>query len=316
MAYPWGTDRRFNAYSAYFKKHFGGRVQKVSVNAGFSCPNRDGSKGYGGCTYCDNTAFTPSYNDPVMPVGEQLLRGIDFHRRRYRKAKHFLAYFQSFSNTYAPLDRLRGLYEEALAVPGIVGIVIGTRPDCVDEALLDYLEILSRETYLVLEYGLESLHDSSLKRMNRGHDVRASRAAVYATSARGIRVGAHLIIGLPKEGEKELMQSIGELARWPLHSLKFHQLQIIRGTAMEEDYLQHPADFPELPLDRYLNLMVNVLEHLNPHFVVERIAGEVNPGKALLKGWGLRYDVVLKRFEALLAERDSFQGKHFKPASL
>ena len=203
--YPWGDNRRFNSYAAYFRRTFGHRIQKVAVNAGFTCPNRDGTVGRGGCTFCDNAAFTPSYCTPAKSVTQQIDEGIEFHRRRYRTAGSFLVYFQSFSNTYAPLADLRRLYDEALAHPDVAGIVVGTRPDCVDEEKLDWFAELARDRYVALEYGIESTYDASLRAVNRGHDFDCARRAVEMTAGRGLPVGAHFILGLPGETDEMLL---------------------------------------------------------------------------------------------------------------
>lgn len=311
MAYPWGTERRFNAYSDYFRKHYGERVQKITIDAGFTCPNRDGTCGTGGCTFCDNRAFSPSYNSPRTSIQDQIRQGMAFHRKRYRKASQYLAYFQAYTNTYARLDELNALYEQALAQPGVMGIVVGTRPDCVDADLLDYFSDLSRKRYVVLEYGIESVFNRTLQRVNRGHSVEKSRWAVEETAARGIRVGGHVIIGLPGEKHEDFLATASELSRWPLNSIKFHQLQVIRGTPMAREYMLRPEDFVEFSLEDYLRLMMEVIERLNPALVVERIAGEVTPGMGIREGWGLRYDRVLRMFENILQEYDSWQGKKF-----
>ncbi len=311
MTYPWGTDRRFNAYSDYFRRKYGERVQKISINAGFTCPNRDGKVGRGGCTFCDNRAFNPSYEDAHTSVTEQIKKGMEFHKKRYRRAKNYLAYFQAFSNTYADLEHLQTLYEEALSVPGVMGIVVGTRPDCVDRETLDYFAELSNRCHLVLEYGIESLSNSTLDRVNRGHDVEKSRWAVEETARRGIHVGGHLILGLPGEQRSDYLDTARQLAFWPLDSVKFHQLQLIRGTAMAREYENKPGDFPSFTLEEYLELMMEIVELLPPRLVIERVAGEVTPGMGLREGWGLRYDGVLKAFEKLLEENDSWQGKKF-----
>lgn len=312
MSYPWGTERRFNAYSDYFRRHFGERVQKITINAGFTCPNRDGRCGSGGCTFCDNRAFNPSYNDPRTSITDQIRKGMVFHRKRYRKAKSYLAYFQAYTNTYAEIDKLRLMYEEALAVPGVIGLVVGTRPDCVDAELLDYFQELSRRTYVVLEYGIESVFNRTLQRVNRGHDVEKSHWAVEETASRGIKVGGHVIIGLPGESRGDFLTMAKELSTWPLDSIKFHQLQVIKGTPMALEYMERPEEFETFTLEGYLDLMVRILEQLNPTFVVERIAGEVTPGMGIREGWGLRYDGVLKAFEDLLLKQDSWQGKYYK----
>lgn len=312
MGYPWGTERRFNAYSDYFRKHFGERVQKITIDAGFTCPNRDGTCGTGGCTFCDNRAFNPSYNSPQKSIEEQIGQGMAFHRRRYRKASQYLAYFQAYTNTYASLEELSSLYERALAVPGVIGIVVGTRPDCVDADLLDYFRELSERCYLVLEYGIESVFNRTLRRVNRGHDVEKSRWAIEETARRGVRVGGHVIIGLPGESRVDFLGTASELSRWPLNNIKFHQLQLIRGTAMAREYLEKPEDFISFSLEDYLHLMMEILERLNPALVVERIAGEVTHGMDVREGWGLRYDGVLKIFEDILEQHNSWQGKKFE----
>jgi len=313
MIYPWGTERRLNAYSDYFRKHFGQRVQKITLDAGFTCPNRDGTCGTGGCTFCNNKAFNPSYNHPEKPVSDQILQGMTFHRKRYRKATQYLAYFQAYSNTYASLEELKALYEQALQVPGIIGIVLGTRPDCVDSERLDYFQELSQRCHVVVEYGIESVFNRTLERVNRGHDVETSLRAIQETAGRGIHVGGHLIVGLPGEKREDFLETAEVVSSWPLSNIKFHQLQLIKGTVMALEYEESPDDFMEFTLESYLQLMMEMLERLNPAFVVERIAGEVNPGMGLREGWGLRYDAVLRAFEELLEKHDSWQGKHFKP---
>ena len=311
MSYPWGTNRRFNAYSDYFRREYGERIQKISINSGFTCPNRDGKVGRGGCTFCDNRAFNPSYKDAHTSVTEQIKKGMEFHKKRYRKAKRYLAYFQAFSNTYADLEHLQKLYDEALAVPDVMGIVVGTRPDCMDEEKLDYFAELSKRCHLVIEYGIESMLNHTLIRVNRGHDVEMSRWAIEETARRGIHVGGHLIIGLPGEQRSDYLHTARELADWPLDSVKFHQLQLIKGTAMAREFEREPEDFPAFTMEEYLDLMMEILELLPPRVVIERIAGELTPGMGLREGWGLRYDGVLKAFEKLLEEEDSWQGKKF-----
>ncbi|MBN1108702.1 MAG: TIGR01212 family radical SAM protein, partial [Bacteroidales bacterium] len=234
--YPWGHDRRFNAYSGYFRKLFGSRVQKVSVDAGFTCPNRDGTKGRGGCTYCNNDAFNPSYCIPEKSVRQQIEEGISFHRRRYREAESYLVYFQAYTNTYAPLSRLREIYSEALEVPGIKGLVIGTRPDCIDDEKLEYIKELSSDHYVAVEYGVESCYDKTLKRINRCHTYNDAVEAIEASARKGIHTGAHFIFGLPGETREEMMAEADIISGLPLTTVKFHQLQIIRGTAMEREY--------------------------------------------------------------------------------
>lgn len=312
MNYHWGTERRFNAYADYFRKLFGERVQKLTLNAGFTCPNRDGTIARGGCTYCDNNAFTPGYTRTCTSLKEQLETGISFHSKRYRKVNKFLAYYQSYSNTYAPLSELKPIYQVALDHPSVVGIVIGTRPDCIDQEKLNYFARLSKETYLVIEYGIESLYNSTLEEVNRGHTIETTVHAIKETARRGIRVGGHLIIGLPGETPDHWLSAVDLLNELPLHSLKFHQLQVIKGTVMEKQYQKSPNRFYQPGMEEYLQFIADITEKLNPDIVVERIAGEVNPGKSLKEGWGVRYDQVLVRFEEILQERDSWQGKVYE----
>jgi radical SAM protein (TIGR01212 family) len=312
MTYKWGSERRLNTYSDYFKREFGARVQKVTLDAGFSCPNRDGTCGTGGCTFCNNKAFNPSYNDPGKSIESQIKQGMEFHRKRYRKATSFLAYFQAYSNTYSSLERMQTLYEQALKVPGIIGIVVGTRPDCVDEEKLDYFQELSKTHYVTVEYGIESVLNRTLQRVNRGHDVEKSLWAVRETAKRGVRVGGHVIIGLPGEDREDFLESGRELSSWPLNNIKFHQLQVIRHTAMAREYMEQAGDFISFTLEEYLQLMLEIVEELNPSMVIERIAGEVTPGMGLREGWGIRYDRVLQAFEDLLEKQNTWQGKKYK----
>ena len=307
--YPWKHKRRFNSYTEYIKNQFGGRVQKLTIDAGFTCPNRDGSKGTGGCTYCDNDAFNPSYCSPVKTIYRQIEEGIEFHHARYRRAKGYLAYFQAYSNTYAPLEKLKPLYEEALSYPGVKGLVIGTRPDCVDDQILDYLADLSDKTYIIIEYGIESCYDKTLQRINRGHDFKTTVNALERSHARGIITGGHVIIGLPGESEAEILDEIPILSGLPLNTIKFHQLQIFRGTKMGNDFENHPEEFQLFKLDEYLGLMVMIIERLNPDIVVERIAGEAPPKYDLNPSWGLRNDQILIRFEELLEKLNTWQGR-------
>lgn len=310
--FPWGHDRRFNTYSNYFRKLFGERVQKVSVDAGFTCPNRDGTLAGGGCTYCNNNAFSPSYCIPEKSVSQQIMEGIEFHKVRYRRANKYLAYFQAYSNTYAPLEHLIRIYNEALAVPGIVGLAIGTRPDCVDEEKLDYFEELSEKTYLIIEYGIESCYNETLERINRKHSFEKSVWAIEATAGRGIRTGGHLIFGLPGESRSEMLEEAKILSKLPLNNVKFHQLQIIKGTKMAKDYEDDPDSFHLFSWEEYREFMVDFLELLNPGFVVERISGEAPPKYISGPRWGLkRTDQILDLFEKRLEERNSWQGKRF-----
>ncbi len=313
MLYPWGDDRPFNSYSGYFKRLFGSRMQKLTINAGFTCPNRDGRVGTGGCTFCNNEAFTPSYCTPTKSVTQQLEEGIAFHRNRYRTAQRYLAYFQSFSNTYAPLEELRRIYDEALAHPLVAGLVIGTRPDCVDDAVLDYFADVARERYVIIEYGIESCCDATLQAVNRGHDFACARQAVEATAARGIHTGAHFILGLPGESDDMLIASADIINSLPLNTVKFHQLQIFRDTPMAADWAQHPERYRFRTLDEYLDLFIRILQRLRPDLVVERFAGEAPPRYHCGPTWGLiRNEQLLARLEKRLRETGSYQSQFWQ----
>ncbi len=305
--------RRFNSYSAYFKRLFGNRVQKVAINAGFSCPNRDGKVGIGGCSFCINEAFTPSYCTPNKSITEQIDEGVEFHTRRYRKATNYLAYFQSFSNTYAPLPDLKRLYSEALSHPKISGVIIGTRPDCVDEEKLDYLAELSKDKYVAVEYGIESTFDSTLEAINRGHNFETARWAVEQSAARGLHVGAHFILGLPGESVEMLHEQISRINALPLNTIKFHQLQIFKGTTMASEYDTTPEKFHFWEREEYIDLFIDLLERLRPDIVVERFASEAPPRYHYGPNWGLiRNETVLSLFEKRLAQRGTFQGRLFE----
>ena len=310
MTYPWGDSRRFNSYKRFLQQRFGTRAQKLALDAGFTCPNRDGRVGTGGCTYCLNAAFNPSYCSSRKSIAQQLDEGIEFHRNRYRRAGAYLAYFQSFSNTYAPLSRLREIYQPAIEHPDIQGIVIGTRPDCIDDEKLDFFAELQQRIFVSIEYGIESCRDETLRRINRGHDFATAERAIRMTAERGIHCAAHFIYGLPGETPDHWLHDLNLIHRLPLNGIKFHQLQIIKGTAMEREFNTYPSDFYTFTQDTYIDFIVQITERLNPDFVIERFAGEVPPRFLSVNHWGLtRYDVILQKIEKKLAERDTWQGK-------
>lgn len=310
--YPWGHTRRFNAYAQYFIKEFGERVQKVTVDAGFTCPNRDGSKGIGGCTYCNNDAFNPSYCSPVKSVKQQIEEGIEFHAKRYRRAGKFLAYFQAYSNTYDSLDNLKKIYDQALKIDGIAGLVIGTRPDCIDDEKLEYFKELSEKMYVIIEYGIESCYDETLLSINRGHTFQEAVDAIEKTATYGLKTGAHIIFGLPGETREQMINEAKILSRIPLNNLKIHQLQIVAATQMARDFQQTPYKFQFFELEDYINLVIDFLEILDSSVVVERFAGEVPPRFIAGPNWGpLRYDQILQKIEKRLEERNTWQGKYY-----
>lgn len=313
--FPWGDTRRFNSYNAYFTKQFGSRVQKISIDAGFSCPNRDGKISTGGCTFCSNDAFNPSYCRPEKTIRQQIEEGIEFHKRRYRRANQYLAYFQPYSNTYKPLDELKKIYGQALEIPEIAGIVIGTRPDLIDEDILQYLAEIQKTHYVIVEYGIESVYDATLRHVNRGHDFATAKRAVELTAAYNLPCGGHFIFGLPGETKPMMLDAADIISQLPLTTVKFHQLQIFKNTTMADEYLQQKETFHLFELEEYIDFVIDFTERLNPNIVIERFAGEVPPRYLLSEPWmKLRYDEVLTRIEKRMEERDTWQGKSYKNA--
>ena len=315
--------KRYNTFVGYYRRQYGERLQKLVIDAGFTCPNRDGTVGRGGCSFCDNAAFHPSYSTSGKSIAEQIDEGIEFHQVRYRNTKHYLAYFQSYSNTYAPIPRLRELYLAALTHPKIVGIVIGTRPDCVDEEKLDFLAGLKageglgdwhrdgfEHPVVKVEYGIESCYDETLLRVGRGHDVAVAEKAVWMSAERGLEPGAHFILGLPGETREMLLGQCRFISSLPLHSVKFHQLQIVKGTRMEKEFAQVPQDFLRLSLPDYLDMVIDILERLRPDLYIERVAGEVPPRFVNETQWGLiRNFQILHLLDERLSERNTWQGR-------
>ena len=314
--------KRFNSSVGHFRRLYGERLQKLVIDAGFTCPNRDGTVGVGGCSYCDNAAFHPNYSTPDMDILTQLDEGISFHKVRYRNAGKYLAYFQAYSNTYGPIGRLKQVYTKALSHPEVVGIVIGTRPDCIDSEKLDLLEEISKEgipgweregfpePLVIIEYGIESCYDRTLLRINRGHDFACAERAVRMTAERGIETGAHFILGLPGETPAMMREECGRINSLPLTNIKFHQLQIVKGTPMEKEYDLHPEEFWTPSLEEYLDFMVDMLERLRPDLCIERVAGEVPPRFVNSTRWGLvRNFEILRMLDKRMEERDAFQGR-------
>lgn len=301
----------YNDFSAFLQRRFPFKVQKITLDGGFSCPNRDGSKGRGGCTYCNNRTFNPAYCHRDKPVAEQMREGIAFFAHKYPQMR-YLAYFQAYTNTYASLHILKERYEEALSVEGCVGIVIGTRPDCMPDELLSYLEELSRRTFVLVEYGIESCNDATLLRINRGHDYATAVDAVQRTAARGIPVGAHIILGLPDEDRKEIMRQATELSHLPLTTLKMHQLQLIRGTRMAEEYAARPTDFHLFALDDYVDTVVDYVERLRPSLVLERFASQSPKELLIAPDWGLKNYELVEKVKKRMRERGTWQGRLFE----
>lgn len=301
---------RYNDFGSFMAKHFPFKVQKISIHAGFTCPNRDGSKGRGGCTYCNNQTFNPAYCHTGESVTSQLERGKAFFGKKYPDMR-YLAYFQAYSNTYGELQHLINLYEEALSVDGVVGLVIGTRPDCMPDSLLHYLETLSKRTFLIVEYGIESVYDATLHRIRRGHNYACTVDAIERTAARGIITGGHLILGLPKESREDLLHAASMLSELPLSTLKLHQLQIIKGTQMAREYRDTPSDFHLYTVGEYIDLAIDFVERLRPEIVVERFASQSSKELLIAPDWGLKNFEFTHRLAARMKERDTWQGKFY-----
>lgn len=309
--YSWGHNRRYNDFPTYFRNLFSERVQKVSVDAGFTCPNRDGSKGVGGCSYCNNKTFKPTYCNLENTVTSQVKQGIEFFSRKYKSMK-FLAYFQAYTNTYAPLEDLKRLYEEALQHSKIIGLVISTRPDSVEEELLDYLAELSRKVYVMVEFGLESHLDRTLESINRGHNFAESVWALEETAKRGINNCAHMILGLPDENHQDIMEQARVISQLPVKNLKLHQLQIHKRTLLSKQYEESPDRFNLYTAEEYIDLVVDYLELLNPSIIVERFISQAPPEMLIAPKWGLKNFEFVAKVEKRLVERNTWQGRLFQ----
>ena len=301
--------QRYLAYNDWAKKQFGSRLQKVSVDAGFTCPNRDGLLGVGGCSFCNNDGFSPSYLREQRDILQQIDTGIDFMRRRYPQARAYLAYFQSYSNTYGDLAQLQAAYEKALSHPGISGLVIGTRPDCLPDEILDYLAELAGKCFLELEIGIESCNDAVLRECLRGHDFACSADAIRRAARRGLFITGHLLLGLPLETRASLTDGARALAGLPLDAVKFHQLQLVKHTRLANQYQADPDSVPLLSPPEYLDAVIDMLERLPPTVKIQRLGSEVPPQLLVSPDWEMR----LSRFPALLAarliERQTWQGR-------
>lgn len=297
----------YRNFQSFLDEHFDSKVQKISLNAGFTCPNRDGSKGKGGCTYCNNQTFNPAYCETEQSITAQLEEGIRFFSRKYPKMG-YLAYFQAYTNTYGALSRLQSLYQEALDVPGIKGLVIGTRPDCMPEKLLDYLTDLNKKTFVLVEYGVESTLDRTLKFIHRGHDHACTEDAILRTAERGIPTGVHLILGLPGENREDLIHHAVVLSKLPIQTVKLHQLQLIRGTKMAAQVAANPSLIHLPEPTEYVELVCDFLEHLRPDICVERFVSQSPPELLIAPNWGLKNYEFTHLVEKLLQKRGSKQG--------
>ena len=305
---------RYLNYNTVLKSEFSERIQKISINAGFTCPNRDGSKGTGGCTYCNNQSFSPGYAKPIKSVTEQIEEGIAFFHHKY-EAQKYLAYFQSYTNTYDKLENLTRIYEEALKNPKVAGIVVGTRPDCVSDELLDYFTELSKRYYVMIEYGIESTCDNTLQLINRGHDYANAEVAIRKTAGKGLRTAAHLILGLPGENREMILSHADNVSELPLTAIKLHQLQLVKGTVMARQYAENPEMFNMMTAAEYIELVIDFLERLNPDIAVERFVSQSPEQLLLAPHWGLKNFEFVHKIEKRLEERDTWQGKKLEVRS-
>ncbi len=301
-------NRRYHNYNYYLQNLYGEKIRKVSLHGGFTCPNRDGSKGRGGCIYCNNDSFVPHYINKDMSIPKQMDASIPFMLDRYAVDK-FIAYFQAYSNTYDELDKLKRMYEEAINFPNVVGLDIGTRSDCVDEALLEYLAQLNEKVNVTLEYGIESIHDDTLTWMNRGHNYESVVKAVELTKSYGIKVAGHIILGFPVE-TKEMMIQTGMAANsLELDFLKIHQLHVVKGTVLAKRYADEP--FPIFQADEYIELVVDILERLNPELVIQRLFGDAPDEILIAPRWGYNIPKLTHLMDLELKHRDTWQGKKY-----
>jgi radical SAM protein (TIGR01212 family) len=298
--------RRFNSYSAYLKQRFGSRVAKLSVDAGFTCPNRDGSLSRGGCIYCNNESFVPPYARARYSLRSQMITGIEFLKKRYGVDK-FIIYFQAYTNTYGDVGMLEELWTSALGLDGVVGISIGTRSDCIDEEKIMLMERIAKSTYLTVEYGIESIYDKTLRFVNRGHDYASVVKAISMTQGRGIKIGAHLIVGFPTETIDEMLYMATEVSRLGVDYLKVHNLHVVKNTPLEKLYRENP--FKLFAYDEYVDFVVKFLERLSPHVVVERLFTDTPRDLLVAPRWGMTHSEILRGIELELERRDTYQGR-------
>lgn len=306
-----GPVKAYKDYGTFIRDKFGERVQKISINVGFSCPNRDGSKGFGGCTYCNNQSFKPDYCNPQNDIDEQLKKGIDFFTRK-RKINKFLAYFQSYTNTYAELDLIKELYLKALNHEGVIGLVIGTRPDCISEELVEFLSDLAQKYFICLELGVESTLDRTLEEVNRCHTFAETQKAYEMARNKGIYLGAHLILGLPGESRHEMLQHAVELSKLPIDFLKIHQLQVVKHTLMAHQYKNNPEEFNLFDIEAYLDLVTEFICYLRPDIVLERFISESPPDLLIAPKWGLKNFEMVNLIDKKIKAENLWQGKFYR----
>jgi uncharacterized protein len=305
------TGKRYLDYSSFIKSTFGERVQKISLDIGFSCPNRDGSKGFGGCTYCNNNTFNPDYCAPTKSIKLQLEEGIDRFSKKYKTQQYF-AYFQAYTNTYSDLDSLKSMYEEALNVPGVIGLVIGTRPDCISEEIIEYLSFLSKQYYISLEFGVESTLNQTLINVNRCHSFEDTIAAYNMCKNKGFHLGAHLILGLPGESKADLLNHAVELSKLPISTLKLHHLQIVKQSIMAHQFKKAPEKFNLFTAENYIDFISEFIGILRPDIIIERFISETPSDLLIAPKWnGLKNFEIVAKIDKALTKKNTWQGKFY-----
>ncbi len=303
------SELRYNSYGNFLRNKFGCRIHKVPVHAGFTCPNRDGTIAFGGCTYCNIDSYTPESARTRIPIPEQVKTGIEYLKNRVG-AKAFLVYFQPYSNTYASVEHLKELYEQALAHPEVVGISVGTRPDCIDDEKLSYFEQLSRQYFVTIEYGIESVHDETLRLINRGHDYARTVDAIKKTADRGIHICGHVILGFPNETMDQIITTADEISKLPLNFIKIHNLHVVRHTEMAREYSKNP--FQLFSFDEWVELVCKFLERLNPEFIIDRLYGDAPKEILIEPQWCRNGSKIIHAIQQELKRKDTFQGKLFE----
>lgn len=303
--------KRYNDYGSFIKLNFGERVQKIALDIGFSCPNRDGSKGFGGCTYCNNNTFNPDYCEPQKTIKEQLEHGIEFFSRKGKNNK-YLAYFQAYTNTYSDFDSLKKMYEEALSVPKVVGLVIGTRPDCISDEIIDYLDELSKTYFISLEFGVESTNEKTLLNVNRCHTFEETKVTFEKCKNKRFHLGAHIIIGLPGESKVDLMNHAVKLSKLPIATLKLHHLQIVKNSVMAVQYKRNPENFELFTSENYIDFITDFIGNVRPDIIIERFISEAPKDLLIAPSWGgLKNFEIVAKIDKKLIEKNTWQGKFY-----
>ena len=304
------NNKRYNDYSSFIKQKFSERVQKISLDTGFTCPNRDGTKGVGGCTYCNNNSFNPDYCKPDKSITQQLDEGIAIFSKKY-KTQQYLAYFQAYTNTYADINLVKQLYNEALKHPKVIGLVIGTRPDCINEELIDFLSDLSKTCYISLEFGIESTLERTLKLVNRCHTYKETVEAYELAKNKGLHLGAHMIIGLPGESKDDILNHATELSKLPINTLKLHHLQVVKHTMMAKQFKENPEQFSFYTADEYIDLITDFVALLRPDIIIERFISQSPHQLLIAPKWNLKNFEIVAKIDKKLTERDLWQGKNY-----